>query len=106
MLKGAAGRAGFGWPDRGGAAGSPLKDKRGAADTLGELLQRAKAAEANRAGEPLMEHLGFILFYLVAIIVLVLHFNGTLEEYGIEWLLFVLALAAVGYPLGKMLHLI
>jgi len=53
-----------------------------------------------------MEHIGFILFYLVAIVILVLHFNGTLEEYGVEWLLFVLALAAVGYPLGKMLRLI
>ncbi|MGQ0658132.1 MAG: hypothetical protein ACT4NU_08575 [Chromatiales bacterium] len=53
-----------------------------------------------------MEHIGFILFYLVAIVILILHFNGTLEEYGLEWLLFVLALTAVGYPLAKMFRFI
>jgi hypothetical protein len=41
----------------------------------------------------MMEHIGFILFYLFAIVVLILHFNGTLEEYNIEWLLYVLAVA-------------
>jgi hypothetical protein len=41
----------------------------------------------------MMEHLGFILFYLFAIVVLILHFNGTLEEYNLEWLLLVLAVA-------------
>lgn len=41
----------------------------------------------------MMEHIGVILFYLFAIVVLILHFNGTLEEYNIEWLLYVLAVA-------------
>lgn len=40
-----------------------------------------------------MENLGFILFYVIAIVVIVLHFNGTLEEYELEWLVYVLALA-------------
>jgi low affinity Fe/Cu permease len=41
----------------------------------------------------MMEHIGFILFYLFAIVVLILHFNGTLEEYNLEWLLYILAVA-------------
>jgi len=40
-----------------------------------------------------MENIGFIVFYVVAIVVLVLHFNGTLEEYELEWLVYVLAIA-------------
>jgi low affinity Fe/Cu permease len=40
-----------------------------------------------------MENIGFTLFYLIAIVVLVLHFNGTLEEYELEWLVYVLAIA-------------
>ena len=46
-----------------------------------------------RSKKEMMEHLGFILFYLFAIVVLILHFNGTLEEYNLEWLLLVLAVA-------------
>ena len=41
----------------------------------------------------MMEHLGFILFYLFAIVVLIMHFNGTLEDYNLEWLVYVLAVA-------------
>ena len=40
-----------------------------------------------------MEHIGFMLFYLLAIVILILHFNGTLEEYNLEWLLYILAIA-------------
>lgn len=40
-----------------------------------------------------MENLGFFAFYAVAIVVLILHFTGTLEEYELEWLVYVLALA-------------
>jgi hypothetical protein len=40
-----------------------------------------------------MENIGFILFYVIAVVVIVLHFNGTLEEYELEWLVYVLALA-------------
>ncbi len=40
-----------------------------------------------------MENFGFFLFYVIAIVVLVLHFNGTLEEYELEWLVYVLAVA-------------
>ncbi len=33
----------------------------------------------------------FLLYYVVAIIVLVMHFTGTLARYNIEWLILVLA---------------
>ena len=32
------------------------------------------------------------LYYLVAIVVLTLHFTGPLERWNVEWLVFVLAL--------------
>lgn len=35
----------------------------------------------------------FALFYVVAIIVLILHFLGVLGRYNLEWLVYVLALA-------------
>jgi low affinity Fe/Cu permease len=35
----------------------------------------------------------FVIFYIVAIAVLVLHFTGRLAEWGMEWLVFVLAIA-------------
>jgi hypothetical protein len=33
----------------------------------------------------------FILYYIVAIVVLVLHFTGVLARYNMEWLILVLA---------------
>lgn len=33
----------------------------------------------------------FILYYLVAIVVLVMHFTGTLARYNLEWLILLLA---------------
>ena len=33
----------------------------------------------------------FFLYYIVAIVVLVMHFTGTLARYNIEWLILVLA---------------
>ena len=38
----------------------------------------------------------FILYYVIAIIVLVLHFTGVLARYNLEWL--VLALAVTVFP--------
>jgi hypothetical protein len=38
----------------------------------------------------------FIVYYVVAIIVLVLHFTGVLARYNLEWL--VLALAVTVFP--------
>jgi hypothetical protein len=38
----------------------------------------------------------FILYYLVAIVILVLHFTGMLARYNLEWL--VLALAVTVFP--------
>ena len=38
----------------------------------------------------------FILYYLVAIVVMVLHFTGFLARYNVEWL--VLALAVTVFP--------
>ena len=38
----------------------------------------------------------FILYYIVAIVVLVMHFTGTLARYNIEWL--ILVLAVTGFP--------
>jgi len=38
----------------------------------------------------------FILYYVVAIIILVLHFTGILARYNLEWL--VLVLAATVFP--------
>jgi len=35
----------------------------------------------------------FALFYVVAIIILVLHFLGVLARYNLEWLVYVLAVA-------------
>jgi hypothetical protein len=35
----------------------------------------------------------FIAFYIVAIIILILHFTGWLAEHSLEWLVFVLAVA-------------
>jgi hypothetical protein len=33
----------------------------------------------------------FILYYIVAIVVLIMHFTGMLTRYNIEWLILVLA---------------
>jgi hypothetical protein len=33
----------------------------------------------------------FIAFYIIAIIILILHFTGWLAEHNLEWLVFVLA---------------
>ena len=33
----------------------------------------------------------FSLFYLVAVVVVILHFTGWLEEHNMEWLVFVMA---------------
>lgn len=33
----------------------------------------------------------FALFYVVAIVVLILHFSGWLEEHNLQWLVFVIA---------------
>ncbi|MFA6311547.1 MAG: hypothetical protein WCV99_17635 [Sterolibacterium sp.] len=33
----------------------------------------------------------FVLYYLVAIVVMVMHFTGLLARYNIEWLMLVLA---------------
>jgi hypothetical protein len=38
----------------------------------------------------------FILYYIVAITILVLHFTGALARYNLEWL--VLALAVTVFP--------
>ena len=38
----------------------------------------------------------FALFYLIAIVILALHFTGILARYNLEWLL--LALAVVIFP--------
>ncbi len=38
----------------------------------------------------------FALFYLIALVILVLHFTGVLARYNLEWL--VLALAVVIFP--------
>ena len=35
--------------------------------------------------------MAFIAFYIVAIIILILHFTGWLAEHNLEWLVFVLA---------------
>ena len=37
--------------------------------------------------------MGFIAFYIVAIVILILHFTGWLAERNLEWLVFVLAVA-------------
>jgi predicted permease len=37
--------------------------------------------------------MGFIAFYIVAIIILILHFTGWLAKHNLEWLVFVLAVA-------------
>jgi hypothetical protein len=38
----------------------------------------------------------FILYYVIAVVVLVLHFTGVLARYNLEWL--VLALAVTVFP--------
>jgi hypothetical protein len=38
----------------------------------------------------------FILYYVIAIVILVLHFTGVLARYNLEWL--VLALAVTVFP--------
>lgn len=38
----------------------------------------------------------FILYYVVAIVILVMHFTGMLARYNLEWL--VLALAVTVFP--------
>ena len=35
----------------------------------------------------------FSLFYLVAIVVVILHFTGWLEDHDMEWLVFVMAVS-------------
>jgi hypothetical protein len=37
--------------------------------------------------------MGFIAFYIVAIIILILHFTGWLADHNLEWLVLVLAVA-------------
>jgi len=34
----------------------------------------------------------FILYYLIAIVILVMHFTGMLARHNVEWLIYVLAL--------------
>jgi len=41
----------------------------------------------------MMEHIWFFLFYAVAIVILILHFNGWLEEHNLEWIIYILAIA-------------
>ena len=36
--------------------------------------------------------MAFVIYYIVAITLLILHFTGHLERWGIEWLIFALAL--------------
>jgi hypothetical protein len=40
--------------------------------------------------------MGFIIYYIVAIVVLILHFVGFLARHNLEWM--VLALAATVFP--------
>ena len=35
--------------------------------------------------------MGFVIYYIIAIAVLVLHFTGVLARYNMEWLVLVLA---------------
>ncbi|MDR1367446.1 MAG: hypothetical protein LBJ76_01855 [Candidatus Accumulibacter sp.] len=37
----------------------------------------------------------FVLFYIVAIAVVVLHFTGFLRQHNLEWLVFVLAVSVL-----------
>jgi hypothetical protein len=54
------------------------------------IIAAAHAPVANKSenGDRLML---FILYYVVAITVLVLHFTGVLARYNLEWLVLVLA---------------
>jgi hypothetical protein len=45
--------------------------------------------------------MAFIAFYIVAIIILILHFTGWLAEHNLEWLVFVLAVGV--FPAVKFL---
>jgi len=38
-----------------------------------------------------MYKMWFVLYYLVAIVVMVMHFTGLLARYNVEWLMLVLA---------------
>ncbi len=51
-------------------------------------MQRAASALLLRPTEKKML---FILYYIVAIVVLVMHFTGMLARYNLEWLVLVLA---------------
>lgn len=40
----------------------------------------------------------FILYYVVAITVLILHFTGFLARHNLEWLILILVLAVTVFP--------
>ena len=45
-----------------------------------------------------MESYGFYIFYVFAIVVLVLYFTGWLKRNNLEWIVLVLALAFATFP--------
>lgn len=50
-------------------------------------LRQTIAAESYRGFNRML----FILYYIIAIVVLVLHFTGVLARFNLEWLVLVLA---------------
>ena len=50
-----------------------------------------------------MENFLFGLFYLFAIVVVILHYTGWLEERNLNWIVFAVAAPIFVWPLGRLL---
>ena len=50
-----------------------------------------------------LEDVLFSVFYLAAIVVVVLHYTGWLEDRNLNWIVFVIAAPILIWPIGRML---
>jgi hypothetical protein len=57
---------------------------------VGRALGRGRGTDRAQDGEH--PKMWFILYYIAAIAILILHFTGFLARHNLEWLIFVLAL--------------
>ena len=46
----------------------------------------------------------FSLGYVVAIVVVILHYTGWLEDRNLNWVVFVVAAPTLLWPLGRLFH--
>ncbi|MGE0384212.1 MAG: hypothetical protein AB7Q97_05730 [Gammaproteobacteria bacterium] len=52
-----------------------------------------------------IEDLIFSSSYVLAIVVVILHYTGWLEDRNLNWLVFAVAVPTIAWPLGRLVHL-